>query len=377
MNNKTLVSLLSWNIHGNADALEGPKNKNTEVLKYLERHQIFCLQETKCHFSIPNYRCFNSNRKNSKSGGVCIGIHRSLEKHITHLETESEDIQAIKICGLLRNPDKDLVIINVYDSPPTSSYKQTRSYVDSTLDQLIAFITTLPDAEVLVTGDFNARCADKNYEATDEINNWVNSRGVSKLSYHEVSNRISEDKVLNSRGKNLLDVIGSIGLTILNGSVLGDIAGKYTCHLYNGSSTVDYILTSQNLKSKVESMIVGELTRFSDHCNLSMKLDIALPISSILSASKYSKAPKRYPWNKESSRIRFTSELNSTDTKDVLVGIFKTNCQNTRDVDDMKRKTIEVYQNAAEKSITGKKHKNNIPQIANQKNPGLMMIYAI
>ena len=221
MNSKTLVSLLSWNIHGNADALEGPKNKNTEVLKYLERHQIFCLQETKCHFSVPNYRCFNSNRKNSKSGGVCIGIHRSLEKHITHLETECEDIQAIKISGLLRNHDKDLVIINVYDSPPTSSYKQIRSNVDSTLDQLIAFITSLPDAEVLVTGDFNARCADKNYEATDEINNWANSRGVSKLSYHEVSNRISEDKVLNSRGKNLLDVIGSIGLTILNGSVLG------------------------------------------------------------------------------------------------------------------------------------------------------------
>ena len=89
-------------------------------------------------------------------------------------------------------------------------------------------------------------------------------------------------------------------------------------------------------------MTVGELTRFSDHCNLSMKLDIALPISSILSTSKYSKAPKRYSWNKDSSPIRFTSELNSTDTKDVLVGIYKTNCQNTSDVDDMNRKIIGV-----------------------------------
>ena len=192
------------------------------------------------------------------------------------------------------------------------------------------------------------------------------TRQTVEVFPNEVSNRISEDKVLNSRGKNLLDVIGSIDLTILNGSVLGDIAGKYTCHLYNGSSTVNYILTSQNLRSKVKSMIVGELTRFSDHCNLSMKLDIALPIFSILSASKYSKAPKRYPWNKDSSHIRFTSELNSTDTKDVLVGIYKTNCQNTRDV-NMNRKIIEVYQNAAEKSIAGKKHKNNIPQIAKSK----------
>ena len=133
-------------------------------------------------------------RKNSKSGGVCIGIQRSLEKHIIHLETECKDIQAIKICGLLRNPDKDVVIINVYDSPPTSSYNHPRSNVDSTLYQLIAFITSLPDAEVLVTGDFNARCADKNYEATDEINNWANSRGVSKLCYRRQTKSIVLEK---------------------------------------------------------------------------------------------------------------------------------------------------------------------------------------
>ena len=142
MNSMTSLSLLSWNIHGNADTLEGPKNANKEFIKHLERHQIFCLQETKCIFTVPNYRCYNKNRESTKSGGICIGIHRSLEKHATHLKTECNDIQAIKICGILKNPNHELVIINVYDSPPASSYKKTRKLKqkDDTLNQLIYFI---------------------------------------------------------------------------------------------------------------------------------------------------------------------------------------------------------------------------------------------
>ena len=110
---------------------------------------------------------------------------------------------------------------------------------------------TLSDAEIFITGDFNARCADRNYDITDENCNWNNNIGVSKISYHDSAFRISEDKILNSRGKKLLDFIESIGITILNGSVLGDIAGKYTCHLYNGSSIVDYVLASKTSKTRL------------------------------------------------------------------------------------------------------------------------------
>ena len=118
------LSILSWNIHGNADTIEGPKNENPDVLDYLCRHHVFCLQETKMEISVPNYRCYNKNRKTSRSGGVCIGVHRSLEKCTKELKTPCSDIQAIMLRRVIKNPMRDLIIISIYDSPPSSSYKR-------------------------------------------------------------------------------------------------------------------------------------------------------------------------------------------------------------------------------------------------------------
>ena len=217
---------------------------------------------------------------------------------------------------------------------------------------------TLSDAEILITGDFNARCADRNYDITDENCNWNSNIGVSKISYHDSAFRISEDKILNSRGKKLLDFIESIGITILNGSVLGDIAGKYTCHLYNGSNIVDYVLASKNVKNKVNNMIVNDFNRFSDHCYLSLNLDITLPRAGILSASQYDKVPKRYSWHKEHSPNYFKAEMNKMDTKSVLIGISETQCHSTKDIDSINREIITIYHNAAE-SIGDRTNRRN------------------
>ena len=175
MSNIKEISIVSWNIHGNNDALEGPKNKNQDVYKFLMEHSIFCLQETKTEFNIQNYRCLNKNRTSSASGGVCIGIHRSLEKHVCELITESDDFQAIKLCGLLCNPRKDLVIVNVYDSPMTSSFKRSNPENCNTLEDLTTFIMKLSDAEIIVAGDFNARTGSNNFESNETLNNWNNN----------------------------------------------------------------------------------------------------------------------------------------------------------------------------------------------------------
>jgi hypothetical protein len=36
-------------------------------------------------------------------------------------------------------------------------------------------------------------------------------------------------------------------MRILNGRVIGDLFGKYTCHKQTGSSVVDYIIFSEEL----------------------------------------------------------------------------------------------------------------------------------
>jgi len=87
------LSFLSWNINDSRTSSEGSKAGDSDFTSVLTNHDIFCLQETKDCFTIPNYSCFNSNRPDSRSGGVCIGIKKSLAKGVAQFKTRgSHDI---------------------------------------------------------------------------------------------------------------------------------------------------------------------------------------------------------------------------------------------------------------------------------------------
>ena len=230
------LRIMSWNIRRTNDRIRGPKNWDSDFKEHLQNSDIFCLQETKESFSIPNYKCYNKNRQNSNSGGVCIGVHRSVEKLASEVKIDSEDLIAVRMKNVMKSPMKNVIIVNVYDSPPNSSYKK-RKRNDETLEDLFEFLTTLNnDDEVLIVGDFNARTGDLNHECFPAIENWNNDRLASKISGTKKVSRVSMDKVLKARGKKLLDIIASANLTIFNGNTLGDVNGRHTCHLYNGSS---------------------------------------------------------------------------------------------------------------------------------------------
>ena len=61
---------------------------------------------------------------------------------------------------------------------------------------------------------------------------------------------------------------------ILNGRTLGDFCGKFTRHTPRGSSVVDYFISSNSLSNEILSMNVNDVSLFSDHCLLSMKLKL-------------------------------------------------------------------------------------------------------
>ena len=104
------------------------------------------------------------------------------------------------------------------------------------------FMTTLNNNdEALIVGDFNARTGDLNHECCPAKENWNNDRLVSKISGTKKVSRVSMDKVLNARGKKLIETIACANLTIFNGNTFADVNGRHTCNLYNGSSVVDYM----------------------------------------------------------------------------------------------------------------------------------------
>ena len=135
---------------------------------------------------------------------------------------------------------------------------------------------------LLIASDFNARTSVLNHDCVSQDENWTNDLLVFKISGVESGARVSMNLVVNARGRKLLDALACTNMTILNGNTLGDIHGKQNCHLYNGSSVVDYIIATENIKERVCNLIIGDLNSFSDHCPIHLKLDCSIPTSSLI-----------------------------------------------------------------------------------------------
>ena len=313
------LSFLSWNINDSRTSSEGSKAGDSDFTSVLTNHDIFCLQETKDCFTIPNYSCFNSNRPDSRSGGVCIGIKKSLAKGVAQFKTRgSHDIIGVTLKAKFFNLSQDLVILNVYNSPNNSSYTvrkqlQGDSEFVPTLDALEDILLSIPpNRSVLLVGDFNARSG--NLEDTHQQSLYP---GCSDLVWDteypsNLPNRSNKDGSTNANGRTLLQLAKSANLIILNGRTVGDIFGDFTCYKYNGASVVDYMCASSDLYDYVKFMKVMEFTIFSDHRPLSAAICAdASTNAKLQSLSQYMDAPKPFNWkqgdiaDEESSSFKY------------------------------------------------------------------------
>ena len=82
---------------------------------------------------------------------------------------------------------------------------------------------------------------------------------------------MSQDKITDTRGNHLIDICVGNQLRILNGRLAGDSFGKFSCHTYNGSSTVEYVIVSEPLLFEIPLFhIANFIPTLSDtHCKLS------------------------------------------------------------------------------------------------------------
>ena len=200
---------LSWNINHQRDKYEGIKFDIPDVKKILQNHDVFCLQETKGAVTINGFKCFNSNRKNSNSGGVCIGIRKSLATGVREVcSSACEDIVIVKLKANYFNLEKDINLVNVYNSPANGSYKKRRKLSGdddvTTLEHLTELLANIPASEdIALLGDLNARTGtledtltpsgftDCNNELEEPIN--VRTGGIPA--------RNNMDHTLNANGK--------------------------------------------------------------------------------------------------------------------------------------------------------------------------------
>ena len=361
------LNILSWNIGDSSDKILGVKSSNPDFVDVISNSDIFCLQETKGELKIPDYRCFNVLRTDSRSGGLCLGIRQHLAQHIKIMDTSkySQDIQAAKISRALTGNDRDTYIINVYDSPANSSYKLKRRNLSNYKDTLVLlndFIASLPsNSDTILLGDFNARTGSDNSLTMD---NGIILRNLSDGSFSRESHpcktdRNSMDIISNERGKKLLDLATEWNLSVLNGSTVGDVRGNWTCLKYNGFSVIDYILVSHRMRTNINTMSVMEFNDFSDHKPISCLLNACHQSSNIgkISSASLEDKPLGFRWrtNNEESKLRYLQKQNDEDIKEKFVELSNRVCLNQDDVYNINTSLVDVIIETASGALERKR----------------------
>ena len=121
-------------------------------------------------------------------------------------------------------------------------------------------------------GDTNARTAMQEDHIQNDSDKFI-PETIPYMIDVSLPERHSQDKSLNERGTVLMDMCISSGLRILNGRKPGDSLGYFTCHKYNGSSTVDYGIVSECLFRNIMYFHVHKAMRdLSDHCQISLSI---------------------------------------------------------------------------------------------------------
>ena len=103
--------------------------------------------------------------------------------------------------------------------------------------------------KVVICGDFNARVMDNNDFLAKEDEPYLSMPHDGLYDF--ILLRVSYDrKNVNQYGKWLVDLCIDIQMYVLNGRILGDFCGTFTCPISKGNSVVDYFISSNSLSMK-------------------------------------------------------------------------------------------------------------------------------
>ena len=251
---------------------------STESTQIFQNNDIILLTETwsgeLTDISVNGFNVFQLDRGNKKlntkrnSGGIALYIKSDIINYCSLIEKDSDDILWLKINGSLFNLTYDFYLCLCYIIPSGSSREPVTEV--SVLDRISDFIVKIAHDthncyNILICADFNSRTGTENDFVVFDNNA---NMGVLLDDYliDEFLTRFSQDHVINSNGRKLLDFCRLNGLRICNGRIGSDSGvGKYTYVGSTGSSVVDYVITNPSLLDFIHKFDIGEPNILSDH----------------------------------------------------------------------------------------------------------------
>ena len=129
-------------------------------------------------------------------------------------------------------------------------------------------LENFPNYDIWLTGDFNTRTADK-----DSIEDIRDKNEGFKDILRNRGKRKSKDKVINLEGEKLIDFCIKENFYIMNGNYPQDLEGDFTYISKLGTSTIDYILVTEELRERVNIFKINDIC-FSNHNILSLEIKI-------------------------------------------------------------------------------------------------------
>ncbi len=357
------LRITHWNIGGVKSDTHGNKLEDNVFLKLITGEDIIALTETHVgkdtKLSIPGYVVKNQIRPKSKkakrfSGGIALAIKNELSNSVEILKSRSDNILWARIkCA---DKGKDIILGTVYISPFNSSYSknilinQYKTW-EILIEELASFGS---EYRVCLVGDFNARTGTLSDVIIHDDGKFV---GLSDDDENdkEIISRSNCDDVINQFGERLIDMCRMCGLRIVNGRKLGDSTGKKTCHEWNGSSTVDYMLADESLFNLFQTFKVHDmLDHLSDHCPISSVLYLT-PCrnrTNDVVTNKF-RAPKKINWDSLLEN-RFRFKLGSKKTEELINSIELLSLDTNEDIENALDQINGILTEAAEIHINRK-----------------------
>ena len=368
------LKICCWNIQGIQNQQLGNKLEDSEVKESLMKYDIICLLETHSemdtNIELQGYNStvvcrpkFGKARK--PSGGIAVIAKNNVSSGVSFIKSNSlpHDMLWVKLSRNFTHRQKEIYIGVLYLSPANSSYIQRQDMdVFSLLENEVAKYAQLGD--ILLMGDFNARTACEN----DYINNDGDNAFVPLPDVYvpdlPMPSRRSHDMVVNTYGRKLLELCKCSSLRLLNGRKLGDSLGKFTCHEYGGSSTIDYMLTNPSLYEHIQYFKVNDwLGHFSDHCAIECGLDIEIAHVENVKC-KITPRPCRYKWYEESPSI-FKQTLLSGDIQEHVKSLSSNIMHKEMSVNEAVSQLNEILYKTGDRCL--KKHKSGSKKTKKQK----------
>ena len=310
-------------------------------------------------YSLPEgYLAFHSHRRilnpraKKADGGVAVLYKQSLKKGITLQRSSHDDLVWIKLAANFFGFDRDVYVCTAYIVGASSPV--TARYGVETIDCLaIDCMNFAQKGDVLIMGDFNARCgelsdlpiSDSNLQASQSRDYLGFDPGRQGI----YANRISEDAVANAEGTSLVEFSSSQDLLILNGRVRNDPFGRITCYRPNGVSVVDYALIQTSLLCRLALFRVGEHSHLSDHC----PLQVTLKLSRVLRSPPLQRTTQNrgrtpgFKWESDSAQRVKTELLAGTPQRNIQSALDDP----SQDVEAMDQRVAGVLEGVATQTM--------------------------